>query len=100
MTTERTHGDVQRDLKTKRNLMLLAMGNLSEAQEGVRRAEAHIALLEAQMNALATEAAEFDRRATQAPGVPLPPDYKPSVYDPTREIESSVCGPARPMVTT
>jgi len=104
MTTtpaDRTHADVQRDLKTKRNLLVLAMGNLSEYREGVRRAQAHVALLEAQILALATEDAEFDRRARNASQTPLPPDYKPSIFDPSREVASGGgCGEARAMVVT
>lgn len=66
MTTERTRDDVEREIKTKRALLLQSMECLRVQQENVRRVEAHMAVLEAQMVALATEEAEFERQARLA----------------------------------
>lgn len=95
----RTHGDVLLDITAKRDQIYLASIKLREARETVMRAEAHVALLEAQMTALATEDAEWERRSRAANVGAIPFDYKPPVFDPKREIESGVCGPARPLVT-
>jgi len=100
-TTERTQGDVLREIKTKRDQLYLAAGMLREARETVARAEAHIALLEAQMTALATEDAEWDRRTRAANVGAIPFDYKPSIFDPSREVgRGGGCGEARAMVVT
>lgn len=86
MIHERTLGDVRREIERKRMELREAHSTLSSDAEKVHRTEALIRLKEAQMLALATEEAEFERRARSHMTDTIPPDYQAPVYDPKREL--------------
>lgn len=78
--------DIQKRIADKRTEIRTAYTALHEAHEAVRRAEAQCAVLEAQMIALATEAAELDRQERRVAVDSTP--YARSVYEPGRELQS------------
>jgi len=99
VTATRTLADVQHDITIKRGMIVSAIGMVREAEESVRRRQALLSKLEAEMVALATEESEGRRLQQQAVVDKIPLDYQPAWYDPKREvdIESGVCGAPRPV---
>jgi CO dehydrogenase/acetyl-CoA synthase alpha subunit len=93
LTADRTLADVEREISAKRRQIVASLSAVRDAQELVLRAESHTALLEAQMAALATEAAELARRANRVIVGSIPANYKPTIFDPQRrpaaELEPS-----------